>query len=370
MLVLAVLLVSLLLISSSQQDRGQENRIRFSGGMERPSLHLECTVPGFGRRTAEELALQRTLYSDLPYVAVHLFAPPARSVPDGGRPANGNHPGLAQQDLSLYQFLQLAPGIDPGTFNADGQRAALLIPFHMDRTMAYEPGRPGGYQADADRALTERLLSAVWPVYRNPVFPDRRPEDFSNARTRIYVETMTVAGDRGDERYVVIGHLSYRFPDALNDGSLAWLGGFSSALTEIVYLGETWEDPENRTNRRIEFLRENGYTACANAYADYAYPAGSDSAVQAMYDKLLESGYSEDDMDQRACEAADQVRVSEALLEGRLDRYASILYPPFLAYPEAWAAYIAHCEAEQADPPQWFYRLFMNRLGFNRLAVE
>jgi hypothetical protein len=363
-LVLVLIVVALFVLSGAQHESLSGNRNRFSGGMERPSLHLQCTAPEFDSTVSDELALQRTLYAGLPYVAVHLFSPSA-----GAMPADEEEGGIseaAQQDLPLYQFMQLAPGIDPGSFKAGGHRAPLLIPSIMERQMIYEPG----YLVAADEPLTRQLLAAVWPIYRSPVLPERRPDDLSSARTRIYVETMTVTGGQGTERYVVIGHLSYRFPEALNNGSLVWLESLSSALTEIVYLGETWEDPLNRTNKRIDFLRENGYPVCADAYTDYAYPDESDAMTQAMHDKLIETGYYAGDIDQRAHEAAAQVRLSEALLDGRLEAHGNLLYPPFLAYPEAWAAYIAHCEAQQTEPPEWFKRLFMNRLGFNRLTIE
>ena len=186
-LVLAVLLVCLLVISSTQQARLPENRTRFSGGMERPSLHLQCTVPAFERTTSDELAMERTLYGGLPYVAVHLFRPPAPPAPStrpAGKVAPAAHPVPSQQDLSLYQFMQLAPGIDPGSFNAGGQRAALLIPSIMEWQIAYEPGLAAGYRARPERALTEQLLPALWAVYRNPVLADRRGQviDFVEAR--------------------------------------------------------------------------------------------------------------------------------------------------------------------------------------------
>lgn len=368
-LVLVFLLAGLVVMSNMQTDREEINRSRFSGGMTRPSFHLECTVPEFGNTTSEEFALQRTLYSGRPYVAVHLFSPSAArgnaADREGGTGVPGEDQTLVQQeDLSLYQFMQLAPGIDPGSFGAGTQRTALLIPSIMNKQMVYEPHITSGYRVSADQSLTKQLLEALWPVYKNPVFPARRPVDISDARTRIYVETRTAAGAEEDEHYLVIGHLSYKFPEALNDGSLAWLAGFSSGMTEIVYLGETWSDPANRTNKRIEFLRSNGYVACANAYTAYAFPQEDDSDVQVMFERLLKAGYCSDDMDRQAYEAAAQVSVSTALLNGSLERYSSILYPPFLEYPDAWAAYIAHCEKENPVPPKWFKRLFLNRLGF------
>ena len=130
-LVLGLLLAALWVINGAERSGTAVNGNRFSGGMERPSLHLVCTAPSFGSTVSEELALQRSLYAGLPYVAVHLFSPSAGdpSVQDADAPAAGAASSIStQQDLSLYQFMELAPGIDPGAFDTGGRRAALLIP--------------------------------------------------------------------------------------------------------------------------------------------------------------------------------------------------------------------------------------------------
>lgn len=374
-LAVALLLVTLLAISITQNVNVQINRSKFSGGVMRPSLHLECTVPDFSMTVSEDLALQRALFSDTPYVAVHLFSPSlaliATDVRGGGTVALGEDQTFAQQqDLSLYQFMQLAPGIDPGSFEADGQLTSLLLPSILDKQMVYEPSTAGGYRANADRLLTKRLLASLWPIYKHPIFPARRPEEYSRARTRVFVETKSMQGTAGEEHYIVIGHASYKLPEALDDGSLAWLGGFSSGLTEIVFLGETWTDSLKRTNKRIDFLEVNGFNACAEAYRKYAFPVNEDPGVEAMYAKLVAADYRSADIDRQARNALAQIKLSGALLDDSLSDYSASLYPPFLAYPDAWAAYIAHYEKEQPDPPSWFYREFLDRLGFDRLAIE
>ena len=375
-LAVALLLVTLLAISITQNVNVQINRSKFSGGVMRPALHLECTVPDFGETTVKELAPERALFAGKPYVAVHLFSPSlamiATDVREGGTVALGEDQTFAQQhDLSLYQFMQLVPGIDPGSFEAEGHQTALLLPSILDKQMVYEPSKPGGYRVNADRYLTKRLLATLWPIYAQPTYAMRRPEEYSQARTRIYIETQTVhRADGGEEHFVVIGHTAYKLPDALNDGSLAWLGGFSSGLTEIVFLGKTWSSAERRTNRRIEFFEQQGFQDAADAYRDYAFPEVQGAGLMDWYTKLIESGYSADRAEKRARDSLAQLRVSEALLEGRLASVAKELYPPLLAFPEAWQAYITHFEEKQPDPPKWFYSEFLDRLGFDRLAIE
>ena len=375
-LAVALLLVTLLAISITDLNV-QINRSTFSGGVMRPSLHMECTVPDFGHTTSSSYAVERALFSGRPYVAVHLFSPSlaliATDVREGGTVALGEDETFAQQqDLSLYQFLQLAPGIDPGAFDANGQSTALLLPSILDKQMVYEPSGPDGYRANADRHLAKRLLSTVWPVYKNPIFPTRRPEEYSKARTRVFVETQVVRRRGGiDDRYIIIGHSAYTLPEALDDGSLAWLGGFSSGLTEIVFLGETWSDSDRRTNKRIDFLKDEGFETAAEAYRTYAFPEPlGGAAIEDIYEKLVEAGCPQNRIEKRARTSMAQMELSEALLDGSLSERAESLFPPLLAYPDAWAAYISHYEKEQPDPPQWFYREFLDRLGFDRLTIE
>ncbi len=375
-LAVALLLVTLLAISMTNVNV-HINRSTFSGGVMRPSLHMECTVPEFEKTTSPNYAIERALFTGHPYVAVHLFSPSlaliATDVKEGGTVALGEDETFAQQqDLSLYQFLQLAAGIDPGSFEAEGQRTALLLPSILDKQMVYEPAASGGYRANADRHLAKRLLSAIWPVYRNPIYPTRRPEEYSKARTRIFVETQVVHRPSGmDDHYIIIGHSAYKLPEALDDGSLAWLGGFSSGLTEIVFLGKTWSDTEQRSNKRIDFLKNEGFEVAAEAYRAYAFPEPlSGNAFQKIYEKLVEAGYPKKRIESRARMSMAQMELSEALLDGSLSARVESLYPPLLAHPEAWAAYIAHYEEEQPDPPQWFYGEFLDRLGFDRLTIE
>ncbi len=376
-LAVALLLVSLLAVSISQNLNVEINRSKFSGGVMRPSFHLECTVPDFGETSSARFAAERVLFAGEPFVAVHLFSPSlamiATDVRGGGTVALGEDETFARQhDLSLYHFMRLASGIDPGSFEAEGRPTALLLPAILDKQMVYEPAAKNGYRASADRALTKSLLSALWPIYENPIYPSRRPNEYSQARTRVYVETQTfVNGGGEEEHHVVIGHKGYKLPESLEDGSLAWMGGFSSGLTEIVFLGETWSDAENKTNRRIEFFDREGFGAAAAAYRAYAFPDAMSPTVRNLGDKLMAAGFPRATAERRAREAVAQISLSGALINGGLGAAESRAFvPPLLAHPEAWAAYIAFHEKQQPDPPKWFYGEFLDKLGFDRMAIE
>lgn len=374
-LIVALLLVTLLAINITQNLNVKINRNTFSGGVMRPSIHLECTTPDFSATTAETLAVERALFADTPFVAVHLFSPSlaliATDVREGGTVALGEDQTFAQQqDLSLYQFMRMAPGIDPGSFAVGDRQTALLLPAILDKQMVYEPNSAEGYRANSDRRLTKRMLSQLWPVYGNPTYPARRPEDYSHARTRLFVEAQTVDGPDGEEHYIVIGHSVFKVPEALDDGSLAWLGGFSSGLTEIVFLGETWSDAEQGTNKRIDFFEKSGFDACAAAYREYAFPSGSALELNATVAALRQLGYPEGRIEQRARDAVAQQQASVALLKGNLNENQGGFLPPLLAYPDAWAAYIKDGQQRSADPPTWFYSEFLDKLGFDRMTIE
>jgi len=376
-LAVALLLVALLAISISQKLNVEVNRSKFSGGLMRPMLYMECTVPQFSKTTSDELAVERALFSDTPYVAVHLFSPSladiATEVRDGGTVAmSENETFSMQQDVPLYQFMQLAPGIDPGAFRANGMNTALLLPSILEKHMVYEPGRgKDGYRAEPDMEMAQRVLSSLWPIYRNPVFRTRQPNEYKNARTRILVETKAVPNPGGGEdHYVIIGHSAYKLPEALNDGSLSWLSAFSSGLTEIVFLGEATQNDEMRTNNRIQFFEENGFADCAEAYREYAFPSGENPELGAIKTKLIQLNYEKARIDVRARQALAQRKSSRALIDGTLADNRAGVFPPLLAFPEAWAAYVAHFEEQQPEPPDWFYSEFLDQLGFDRLAIE
>ena len=64
----------------------------------------------------------------------------------------------------------------------------------------------------------------------------------------------------------------FELPRDVENGRLSWLAGFSSGLTEVIYLGKAWSDPERRVNNRIEFFERNGFTQAAADYRAFSYP--------------------------------------------------------------------------------------------------
>jgi hypothetical protein len=368
-LAVALLLVALLAINVSQRVSVKIQENHFGKESERPALYMACSMPDFSRITSNAFDLERVLFGDDPYVAVHLFGKErtkSDEIPrtgDGAEEEKNQH--LEQRyNLPLYLFLMIAPGIDPDRGAVAGYEAILPAPAMEKRQLIYESSGDTGYGIHADRSLITQVLNTAWPV---SILPPRTGE---NVAPRIYVESHTEPGPSGDMHSVVIGHCSYTLPGALEDGSLAWLSEFMSSSAEIVYLGEAWSDPENRTSKRIAFFEQAGFDACAEAYRDFLFPQSQVESSDPRVEVLCRMGFSEGDALQKVRWASRQKDVSATLIGGSFAEDGGKLLPPLLAFPDAWAAYVASCIAAKSEPPKWFYHEFLSALGFDRMAME
>lgn len=367
-LAVTLLMIALLAINITQRYSVVFNKNHFSGGSKRPVMYFECTQPEFAATSSESLRLERALFADQPYVMVHLFSPSLAlaetDVQKGGTVAGKESQTFARQhDITLKKFLMLASGIEPGSFDVNGKATSLLIPSIVQKQIVYEPQLAKGYRAESDSNIAQKTLATAWPVFLNQSYPVRRPEEFRNARAQIFVEAQMV----NDQHYLVIGHATYKLPEALHDGSLAWLGSFSSGLTEVIYLGEAWSDAANKNNKRIEFFHENGFQECADAYRAFSYEPVWTADHDRMMAKAKEAtGRSETELKSLVTEAVAQQKLSASLRTGIDDS----LLPPLLVYPDAWKAYVDYNVANADEPPEWFYKEFLQPLGFDRLSFE
>ena len=123
------------------------------------------------------------------------------------------------------------------------------------------------------------------------------------------------------ERFVIMGHAVYRLPEAVQDGSLAWLSGFMSGTSDLIYLG----DAGGRIgNRRVRVMRSLGYETAAAGYEAFLLSASMDEGEKT----------------------------------------------PLQQYPEAWRAYIDWCVKQDEDPPSWFFSDFLVKMGFDRMVMQ
>lgn len=323
-IVLITLIVTLAL--NVQKDVPINNL--FTGGTKRPQLFMQA-----GSSSND--------------VMVHLFSPSMATaltkVEQGQVIArNASQTFSGQADFTVWRFLQLAAGIDPGEFQVEGSGTALLLPEFTSKVIVHN----AGFREVPDLSLALNVIKLAWPVFRQPIYPVRSSSEFSGFRTRIYFETLT----QGDEHWLYIGHMAFKIPEDVQNGSLAWLEGLTSGLTELVFLGNLSSETEIQTDKRAAFFDANGFGEAAEAYRRFTFELS------------------------KADEATARKEISAALLEGRA--VSPKWLPPLLVHSNAWTAYIQDCRKTQRSPttscetPSWLQDEFLQPLGFDRRVIR
>ncbi|MEA2068759.1 MAG: hypothetical protein U9P12_06125 [Verrucomicrobiota bacterium] len=345
----------------------------FTGGATRPWLYVQALNADYSKTTDDRLALERTIYEGQPFVMVNLFSPSSAhsttTVKDGLTvSAREGQSFLGQCDLTAYNFLQLAAGIDPGSFPVAGDQTALMLPKFSHKSILLESGKANGYAAEPDNELALKTMALAWPVYNHDLYPRRAANDYLNARTKIYIEVLDSAND---QHRIMIGHSAFTLPQDIENGRLGWLAGFSSGMTEVVYLGKVWSDPVERSNKRIDFFEKNGFAKAAEDYRLFSFPQETSS----YQDKLIRNAYAagidmpEEQLVQYVRAAEAQQMISAAIVD---DTNARAFLPPLLLHREAWQAYTADCVKAETDstPPDWLMTEFLEPLGFDQAVVR
>lgn len=345
----------------------------FSGGATRPWIYLQAQNTDYSKTSSERLALERAVYGNSPFVMLNLFSPSsaqsASTIRDGeviaaktGQSFNG------QCDLTAYHFLQMAPGIQPGSFPVAGNQTALLLPKFSHKEVQLEAIPAGGYSVEPDNALTLKTMALAWPVYGNELYPRRAAADYQNARTKINIEVLATVD--GTHR-IMIGHSVFQIPLDVENGRLGWLAGFSSGLTEVVYLGSAWNDSANRTNKRIAFFEENGFAEAAADYRAFSFPEERTPGQEMLLAKAMAArpDVPQNQLISYVRQAEAQQAISAAILSGESAR--SFL-PPLLKHRDAWQAYIGHCieAAPENAPPNWLIEEVLEPLGFDQAVIR
>ncbi len=345
----------------------------FSGGASRPWLYIQAQNADYAKTTSDRLAVDRTVFGENNFVLINLFSPSsaqsATTVKEGqivstkyGQSFHG------QSDLTAYSFLQLASGIEPGSFPVEGNQTALMLPKFSHKSILLEPNTPNGYSTSPESSLALKAMALAWPVYGNTLYPRRAQSDYLNARTKIYVEVLE--SNDGAHR-IMIGHSVFTLPQDIENGRLGWMAGFSSGLTELVYLGRAWNDPEAKTNRRIDFFEQNGFAEAAADYRAFSYPEKLTQNQEWMLQRILavRSDIPEEKLENYVRSAEAQKAISNAIVNGGS---AGEFLPPLLAHRDAWKAYVDQCIADEMDnnPPQWLVSELLEPLGFDQAVIR
>jgi hypothetical protein len=345
----------------------------FSGGATRPWIYLQAQNTDYSKTTSAQLKIDRAVYGGNPFVMVNLFSPSSAqsttTVKDGLTiSAREGQSFSGQCDLTAYNFLQLASGIEPGSFPVGGEQTALLLPKFSHKSILLEPGDVNGYAAAPDNELALKTMKMAWPVYGNELFPRRAANDYLNARTKIFIEVLDSAD--GAHR-IMIGHSVFTLPQDVENGRLGWLAGFSSGLTEVVYLGNTWNDPAQRSNKRIAFFEESGFAQAAEDYRNFSYPEGTTPEQARIMDLAHAAGSTmpPEQAAHYARTAEAQLNLSKSIVEGA---GAKAYLPPLLVHRDAWKAYTGYCikTGIGSTPPEWLMSEFLEPLGFDQAVVR
>ena len=345
----------------------------FSGGANRPWLYLQAQSADYSRTTSARLALERAAFGDDAYVLVNLFSPSsanASTAVENGETisAKEGQSFHGQTDLTAAHFLQLAAGIEPGSFPVDGNQTALMLPKFSHKRVMLEADNPNGYTAEPENKLALKTMALAWPVYGNTLYPRRAQSDYLNARTKIHIEVLESSDDA---HRVMIGHSVFTLPQDIENGRLGWLAGFSSGLAEMVYLGKAWNDPANQSNKRIAFFEENGFADAAADYRAFSYPGPLTSTQEDLLQKMsvVRPDIPSEQLELYARSVTAQKAISNAIVHGGSARE---FLPPLLAHREAWNSYIAECVRNEVDstPPEWFMTELLEPLGFDQAVVR
>ncbi len=345
----------------------------FSGGATRPWLYLQAQNADYSQTSSERLAIERAVFGNDAFVLVNLFSPSsalaATTVKEGQTvSAKEGQSFHGQSDLTAYHFLQLAAGIDPGSFPVAGTQTALMLPKFSHKNIMLEPGNPNGYSAEPENALALKTMALAWPVYGNALYPRRAQSDYFNARTKIYIEVL----ESSDQTHrIMIGHSVFTLPQDVENGRLGWLAGFSSGLVEMVYLGKAWNDPDTQSNKRIAFFEQNGFEEAAADYRAFSYPGKPTPEQEMLLQKTMAArpDFPKEQLMQYVRTATAQKAISSALVNGGS---AQAFLPPLLAHRDAWNAYTKQCIQNEINstPPEWIMSELLEPLGFDQAVVR
>ncbi len=372
-LIVLITLVVVLALNVVEQLNVYIEPNHFSGGAARPWLYLQAQNADYSKTTTERLALERAVFDNNDFVLINLFSPSSAlsstTVKNGQTiSAKEGQTFTGQSDLTAYNFLQLAAGIEPGSFPVDGTQTALMLPKFAHKHIMLEYGEANGYSVTPENKLAIKTMALAWPVYNSELFPRRAASDYLNARTKILVEVLE--SEDGIHR-IMIGHSVFTLPQDVENGRLSWLSGFSSGLTEMVYLGNAWSDPENQTNKRIEYFDQNGFSDAAKAYRSFSFPGTLTSNQKVLLKKATTArpDLSTERLEKYILAAEAQRALSTAIVKGG---NARAHFPPLLAHRDAWKAYTDQCIKDEIDstPPQWLMTEFLEPLGFDQAVIR
>jgi hypothetical protein len=371
--VVLLALVAMLALNINEQLTYFKIEPKFYGGAQRPHLYLNLYPYKNSDLQLSDTQLDELFSKDRILHQVALFSPSAalaqteRDKRQMIRPGKGeSHDSISS--MTLTSFLNLAAGIDPGEIDIYDQASPFLLPINLEKDLLLPPTL---LLEPASHDKFKKLLTMIWPIYENTVYPVRSYRDFKDARVKVYIETF----EREGEPYLLIGHYALPAND-IESGFLDFLISLSSSCTEIVYLGKYWEDPKNFTNRRTQFFEDNNYTETANAFKVHDF--GWNENIKGFENKFKDhpawakAREMEDShvLTNKVISMINEMRYSRYLESSANLSSIQTYLPPIAQYPDIWQQYVDACLEEPEFPPEWFLKLFLQKLGYNHFSLK
>jgi len=371
--VVLLALVAMLALNINEQLSYFKIEPIFYGGAQRPHLYLNLYPYENSKLDLTDTNLDTLFADNRKLYKVGLFSPTAAltSTKKNDSKMISSQQGESYDSISsltLSGFLDLVAGIDPGVLEIFDESSPFLLPIDLKKNLLYPPNT---ILEPAPRSQFKQLLQLAWPIYEKPVFPIRSFRDFKDAKVRVYIETL----EQEEHRFLVIGHYILPIED-VESGFLDFIISLSSSYTEIVYLGKYWEDPKNFTNRRIEFFEKNGLNETAQAFKvhDYHWNEHIDGFEQKFKDhpkwKDLAKTQDKETLKNKVIAMINEMKIAQFIEGGGNLTQIQILLPPIIQYPDFWKQYIAACLDKPEFPPEWFLKLFLQKLGYNHFAMK
>jgi len=370
--VVLLALVAMLALNINEQLTYFKIEPKFYGGAQRPHLYLNLYPYNNSELDVSDTQLDQLFSEERQLHKVALFSPSAALASTEHDKKRMIRPGPGEShdsisSMSITSFINIASAIDPGVISIYDEPSPFLLPINLKKDLLYPPQL---ILEPAEEEQFKKLLQLIWPVYKNPVYPVRSFRDFKEARVKVYIETF----EREGKPFLMIGH--YALPaDDIESGFLDFLISLSSSHTEIIYLGKYWEDSKSYNNKRITFFESNGYIETAEAFKkhDYGWRENITGFERKFKDnkkwKALEKSENPQVLKMKVVSMINEMRLSNYLSKDVKPEEVTHLLPAITQYPDFWNLYIEDCLEKPEFPPEWFLKLFLEKLGYNHFSL-
>jgi hypothetical protein len=163
---------------------------KFSGGSTRPQLYLGAyRTDDFASGNVNQPV---TLVLESPSSALT----PTKVTEEGTVSINESDTFSGRYTGPPAGALALLAGISPGSILVNGQPTPFVVPIYSTKGFIYKNQANTSLRATQSNELALRFLRLWSDLYANPVFRLRAYSEYKSSKTRIYVQTGEIDGER------------------------------------------------------------------------------------------------------------------------------------------------------------------------------